>query len=48
MIIKKSCKYKEKTNLIAALAEPDTGFSVLLGILLSLRDDFCFFNFKEQ
>lgn len=48
MVIKKKSKYKEKTNLIAALAEPDTDFSVLLSILLSLRDDFWFFNFKEQ
>lgn len=48
MIIKNKTKYKEKTNLIAGLAEPDTDFSVLLSILLSLRDDFCFFNFKER
>lgn len=44
---KQTCKYKEKNpNLIAAFAESDTAFSVLLGLLLPLRDDFCFLSIK--
>jgi len=39
---------KEKTNPMAAFAEPDIAFSGLLGILPPSWDDFCFFNSKEH